>query len=114
MYAVGEATLNPVLNDTVAAFADDERRAGIMSSLQILKNAALTLAPALLGSIIAVAGFEGAFLFAAGIVTAYPSASACSSAPTVRPSPEARKLARPTQAFPPISNSGRPESRGRE
>lgn len=71
VYAVGEATLNPVLNDAVAAFAADERRAGIMSSLQILKNAALTLAPALLGSIIAVAGFEGAFLFAAGIVTAY-------------------------------------------
>lgn len=71
VYAVGEATLNPVLNDAVAAFAADERRAGIMSSLQILKNVALTLAPALLGGIIAVAGFESAFLFAAGIALAY-------------------------------------------
>jgi MFS family permease len=70
-YAVGEALLNPVVNDAVAAFAADDQRAGIMSSLQILKNVALTIAPVILGAIIGIAGFTSAFLVAAGIGFGY-------------------------------------------
>lgn len=71
VYAVGEALLNPVVNDAVAAFAADDQRAGIMSGLQILKNVALTIAPVLMGAVIGVAGFASAFLAAAAIGIGY-------------------------------------------
>jgi MFS family permease len=71
VYAAGEAVLNPVVNDAVAAFAADDQRAGIMSGLQMLKNVGLTLAPALLGAIIAATDFETAFLVAAAVVAGY-------------------------------------------
>jgi MFS family permease len=70
-YAVGEALLNPVINDAVAAFASDDQRAGIMSGLQILKNIALTLAPVIIGAIIGLAGFTSAFLAAAAVGVGY-------------------------------------------
>lgn len=70
-YAIGEALLNPVVNDAVAAFAADDQRAGIMSGLQILKNVGLTIAPVLMGTIIGLAGFKSAFLVAAAIGIGY-------------------------------------------
>lgn len=70
-YAIGEALLNPVVNDAVAAFAADDQRAGIMSGLQVLKNVALTGAPVILGSIIGVAGYKSAFLVAAALGIGY-------------------------------------------
>ncbi len=70
-YAVGEALLNPVVNDAVAAFADDDQRAGIMSGLQVLKNVALTIAPVVMGTIIGFAGFSVAFLVAAAVGFGY-------------------------------------------
>lgn len=75
-YAVGEALLNPVVNDAVAAFAADGQRAGIMSGLQIFKNVALTIAPVLMGVIIGLAGFTSAFLVAALIGVGYAIAIA--------------------------------------
>jgi MFS family permease len=70
-YAVGEALLNPVVNDAVAAFAADDQRAGIMSGLQILKNVGLTIAPVVMGTVIGLAGFKSAFLVAAAIGIGY-------------------------------------------
>lgn len=70
-YALGEALLNPVVNDAVAAFAADDQRAGIMSGLQILKNVALTTAPVVMGAIIGLAGFVSAFLVAAAVGVCY-------------------------------------------
>ncbi|MGQ4556529.1 MFS transporter [Halobellus sp. GM3] len=64
-YALGEAVLNPVINDAVAAFADEDQRAGIMSGLQFFKSGALTLAPLTMGFLIGVVSFEGAFVAAA-------------------------------------------------
>lgn len=75
-YAIGEALLNPVVNDAVAAFAADDQRAGIMSGLQILKNVALTVAPVLMGVIIGLAGFTSAFLVAALLGVGYAIAIA--------------------------------------
>lgn len=70
-FAVGEATLNPVVNDAVATFAADDQRAGIMSGLQICKNGALAVAPAAMGAIIAAAGFASAFGVAAALALGY-------------------------------------------
>jgi MFS family permease len=78
-YGVGEAVLNPVVNDAVAAFADPAQRAGIMSGLQISKNGALTVAPAVVGAMISATGFRVAFVatallgvgFAAYVLLAY-------------------------------------------
>jgi MFS family permease len=67
VFAVGEALLNPVLNDAVAATAASEQRAGVMAGLQILKNVSLTVAPALLGFVIGTAGFAVAFLLTAAL-----------------------------------------------
>ncbi|MFB6096144.1 MAG: MFS transporter [Haloferacaceae archaeon] len=70
-FAVGESVLNPVVNDAVAAVAADDQRAGIMSGLQICKNVGLTVAPALMGAIIAASGFTGAFLTATAVCVAF-------------------------------------------
>jgi MFS family permease len=75
-YAVGEALLNPVVNDAVAAFAADDQRAGIMSGLQVLKNVGLTAAPVVMGTVIGLAGFKSAFLVAAAIGVGYALAIA--------------------------------------
>ncbi len=75
-YAVGEALLNPVVNDAVAAFAADDQRAGIMSGLQVLKNVGLTAAPVVMGTVIGLAGFKSAFLVAAAIGIGYALAIA--------------------------------------
>lgn len=71
VYATGEALLNPVLNDAVAAVAGVEQRAGVMGGLQMLKNASLTVAPALLGYVIGAAGFGVAFLLTAALGVGY-------------------------------------------
>ncbi len=70
-YAAGEAVLNPVLNDAVAASAAAEQRAGVMSGLNVLKDGALVVAPVLLGAIIGLSGFASAFLVAAGLGVSY-------------------------------------------
>lgn len=80
-YAVGEAVLNPVVNDAVAAFADPAQRAGIMSGLQISKNAALTVAPAVVGVLIGAAGFRVAFLLTAALGVGYAAAMLVAYAP---------------------------------
>lgn len=67
VFALGEALLNPVLNDAVAAAAGAEQRAGVMAGLQVLKNVSLTVAPALLGFVIGSAGFATAFLLTAAL-----------------------------------------------
>ncbi|MFB6353426.1 MAG: MFS transporter [Halobacteriales archaeon] len=66
-YAAGESVLNPVLNDAVAGTAVAEQRAGVMSALQVLKNAALAVSPAVLGVVIGAAGYVAGFLLAAGL-----------------------------------------------
>lgn len=71
VFAFGEALLNPVLNDAVAATAGPEQRAGVMSGLQLLKNASLTVSPVLLGLVIGAAGFGPAFLLTAVLGAAY-------------------------------------------
>lgn len=70
-YAVGEAILNPVVNDAVAAAASDAQRAGVMSGLQIFKNTALTAAPVVMGALIGLSGYTSAFLLAAALGVGY-------------------------------------------
>jgi MFS family permease len=77
--------LNPVVNDAVAAAAADDQRAGVMSGLQILKNAALTLAPVTMGALIAASGYVSAFLFAAVLGVAYAALVALRFGPSARP-----------------------------
>lgn len=71
VYALGESVLNPVVNDAVAAFAADDQRAGIMSGLQMLKNVGLTVAPALMGALIATSGYVSAFALAGALAVTY-------------------------------------------
>lgn len=70
-FGLGEAMLNPVLNDAVAASAEDEQRAGIMSGFQGFKVIALTMAPLIVGAAISVAGFAIAFTLVAALGLAY-------------------------------------------
>lgn len=71
VYGAGEAILNPVLTDAVAAYASDERRAGIMSGLQTLKHLAITLSPAILGLVLTASDFLTTFLVAAAFPGVY-------------------------------------------
>lgn len=81
VFAIGESILNPVVNDAVAAFAAADQRAGIMSGLQISKNVGLTVAPALMGAIIAVSGFTSAFLAATALCVGFGLVFAVSFSP---------------------------------
>jgi len=83
VFAVGEAMLNPVLNDAVALAAVAEQRAGVMGGLQVLKNVSLTVGPVLLGAVIATAGFTAAFFLAATVGVGYALAVVVGLQPTV-------------------------------
>lgn len=71
VFAGGEAIFNPVLNNTVADFADDDSRGGLMSGLQSFKSIANTVSPVVLGFVLAISGFTGLFFTAAAVGSIY-------------------------------------------
>lgn len=70
-FAVGEAVFNPVLSSSVADLASDENRGGIMGGLSMLKSVANAASPAVVGLLVVLSGFQGAFLVPALVAFAY-------------------------------------------
>jgi MFS family permease len=71
LYAVGEAIFNPTVNDGVAELVEPGQRGGLMSGLNVLKQAANAVSPAVFGLILTVGAFQGVFLGAAVVVVVY-------------------------------------------
>ena len=69
IYAVGSVLFVPTLNDAVASMPSPEHRAGVVSGMNVFKNAAMAVSPAFFGAVLAVGGFPAVF-FGAGIVAA--------------------------------------------
>ena len=73
VFGAGEAVFIPSLNDSMAAFASEDRRAGIIGSIQSIKNIGRAVAPAFFGVVLAVGGFPVLFLTAGVIAGLYAS-----------------------------------------
>lgn len=71
VYSLGEAFLNPVLTDSVAAFTNDSHRGGVMSALGMHKETGLMISPVVLGVVIAAGSFTAAFAIAAAVALSY-------------------------------------------
>lgn len=70
-YTVGDALFSPLLKDTITTRAADADRAGVVTGMYVLQNGASALAPAVLGVVLATAGFESLFLLTALVPVAY-------------------------------------------
>jgi MFS family permease len=71
IYSVGDALFSTVINDAVAQMSAPEHRGGVVSALNSLKNVANTASPAIFGIVLALEGFDGLFLIAAGVTVVY-------------------------------------------
>lgn len=67
VFGAGEAVFIPSFNDSMAAFASDDRRGGIIGSIQSLKNVGRAVGPAFFGLMLATGGFSTVFV-TAGII----------------------------------------------
>ena len=71
VYTVGDSLFSPVIKDSVTALASDERRGGIVSTMNTLKYAGQTAAPAFFGVVLAALGFDYIFYISAFVAIAY-------------------------------------------
>lgn len=71
IYTVGDSLFSPVIKDSVTALASDERRGGIVSTMNTLKYAGQTAAPAFFGVVLAVLGFDYIFYIAVVVAVTY-------------------------------------------
>lgn len=70
-YTVGDSLFSPVIKDSVTALASDGRRGGIVSTMNTLKYAGQTAAPALFGVVLAALGFDYIFYISAVVAVIY-------------------------------------------
>lgn len=71
VFSTGMSLFNPTLSDTVTALSPPESRAGVVSSLQTLKNLAKTAAPAAAGLLLVATDFRTVFLITALLSLGY-------------------------------------------
>lgn len=71
IYTVGDSLFSPVIKDSVTALASDQRRGGIVSTMNTLKYAGQTAAPAFFGIVLALLGFDFIFYISAVVAVAY-------------------------------------------
>lgn len=71
VFAIAEATFNPILKSSIADLASADNRGGIMGSSTMLVATASTISPAIIGFLVVLSGFETAFVLAAIISFAY-------------------------------------------
>lgn len=71
VYSVGDALFSPVVKDALTDATTDEYRSGVVGGMQLIKYAAQTAAPALLGLVLAAAGFGVVFAIAAAMAGLY-------------------------------------------
>ena len=70
-YTVGDSLFSPVIKDSVTALASDERRGGIVSTMNTLKYAGQTAAPAFFGVVLAALGFNYIFYISMVVAVTY-------------------------------------------
>lgn len=70
-YTVGDSFVSPLLKDAVANHATDEHRGGVINSLYVLQNSGDTVAPAVFGVVLVLAGFDAVFLLTAAVIGSY-------------------------------------------
>lgn len=71
VFGIGDAIFAATIKDTVTDATTDEYRAGVISSMSILKKLTKSAAPAFFGVILAVAGFGPLFYLAAVVAVGY-------------------------------------------
>lgn len=71
VFSVGMSLFNPTLSDTVSTQSPAENRAGVVSSLQTLKNVAKTGVPAAAGVLLVATDFRTVFLVAGVLTLSY-------------------------------------------
>lgn len=71
LFGVGEAVFIPSFNDSMAAYASDDRRGGIIGSIQSIKNVGRATGPTFFGLMLAALGFPAVFLSAAVVALLY-------------------------------------------
>ena len=71
VFSTGMSLFNPTLSDTVTAQSPPESRAGVVSSLQTLKNVAKTAVPAVAGLLLVATDFRTVFLITALLSLVY-------------------------------------------
>lgn len=71
VYGLGDAVSTPILTDSVTAIPDNEHRAGVVSSMQFVKDSGKTISPVLFGAVLSWTSFRTVFLFGGLIVIGY-------------------------------------------
>lgn len=71
IFGIGDALFAATIKDAVTDSATDEYRAGVISSMSILKKLTKSAAPAVFGFVLAIAGYAPLFHLAAVIAIAY-------------------------------------------
>lgn len=71
VHSMGDAILSPVVNDAATAAVRAENRNGVVSAMRVLKEAGKTVAPIVLGVLLAIGGFEIVFVATAGLLVGY-------------------------------------------
>lgn len=68
---VGDAAIDPVVNDAVSTKVSPDNRNGMIGALRVLKEAGKTASPLLLGGVLVVGGYTPLFLVVAGVLALY-------------------------------------------
>lgn len=76
LFGIGDSLLDPVVNDATTSFVADENRNGIVGGLRVLKEGGKTAAPAVLGAVLAAAGYTMVFFAMVVVVVLYGGAVA--------------------------------------
>lgn len=71
LFGIGDALFTPVHRDAITELASEERRAGVVSGMVILRQAGTTLSPPLFGLLLLVTGFGTLFVLAAAVYGIY-------------------------------------------
>jgi ACDE family multidrug resistance protein len=71
LYTIGEAIFNPTINDGVAELVEPGQRGGLMSGLNVLKQTANAVSPAVFGLVLTFGAYQGVFLAAGVVVLLY-------------------------------------------
>lgn len=71
VFGIGDALFTPVHRDAITDLASDDRRAGVVSGMMILRQFGTTISPAFFAIVLTFAGFAPVFYIAGGVYLAY-------------------------------------------
>lgn len=76
LFGVGDAIFDPLVNDGVTSMVAARNRNGVVGGLRVLKEGGKTAAPAVLGAVLALAGYTWLFLTVTAVLVVYSVAVA--------------------------------------